>query len=55
MPKEVIKDLKFVYVSHMDEVLNVALLKQLPKIKEHEAEAAPRPVLHATPPAYQAD
>jgi len=55
VPKEVIKDLKFVYVSHMDEVLNVALLKQLPKIKEHEAEAAPRPVLHATPPAYQAD
>lgn len=54
LPKEIAKDLKFVFVSHMDEVLSVALLKQLRKIKQHEAEPAPRPVLHATPPT-QAD
>lgn len=31
MPKEVLKDLRFVFVSHMDEVLDVALTRALPQ------------------------
>ena len=54
IPKEVIKDLKFVFVNHMDEVLSIALLKPLAKIKQHEGEVPQRPMLHATPPT-QAD
>ena len=54
IPKEVIKDLKFVFVNHMDEVLSEALLKPLAKIKQHEGEVPARPMLHATPPT-QAD
>ncbi|MCL4386794.1 endopeptidase La, partial [Patescibacteria group bacterium] len=50
VPKEVIKDLKFVFVSHMDEVLPVALTKPL---REPELIAT-RPVLHAPHP-YQID
>jgi ATP-dependent Lon protease len=52
VPKEVLRDLKFVFVSHMDEVLGVALLKQLKK--QREMVQAQRPVLHAPSP-YQAD
>ncbi len=33
VPKEVLKDLKFHFVSHMDEVLELALTKPLPKAK----------------------
>ena len=54
VPREVIKDLSFKFVNHMDEVLNIALMKPLQRIKAHEAEPAPRPMLHATPPT-QAD
>lgn len=54
VPKEVLKDLKFMFVSHMDEVLNIALIKQLPRVKEHEAPVPARPVLHAPSP-YQVD
>ncbi|MEK7573069.1 MAG: endopeptidase La [Patescibacteria group bacterium] len=54
IPKEVIEDLKFVFVNHMDEVLSEALLKPLAKIKQHEGEVPARPMLHATPPT-QAD
>ncbi|MBI2031307.1 MAG: endopeptidase La [Candidatus Levybacteria bacterium] len=54
VPKEVLKDLKFVFVNHMDEVLNIALVKQLQRVKEHEAQTPPRPVLHAPSP-YQVD
>ncbi len=50
VPKEVIKDLKFVFVSHMDEVLNVALARPL----RREMETVPHPVIHATKP-YPAD
>ena len=47
VPKEVLKDLKFVYVSHMDEVLDVALTRHIqPKVN-----ISPRPVLNANPPA----
>ena len=51
VPKEVLKDLKFVFVSHMDEVLGVALKKPL-KVKERP-DVSRRPVLYANPP--QAD
>ncbi|OGH03143.1 MAG: endopeptidase La [Candidatus Levybacteria bacterium RIFCSPHIGHO2_01_FULL_37_17] len=46
VPKEVIKDLSFKFVSHMDEVLDVALTQHVQKQQEHFQ----RPVLHATPP-----
>lgn len=53
VPKEVLKDLKFVFVSHMDEVLDVALTRALPRekiitTKHHHA------ILHAPQP-YQVD
>lgn len=44
VPKEVIKDLNFKFVSHMDEVLSIALTKDLPREEYH------RPMLHAQPP-----
>ncbi|MDO8659327.1 MAG: S16 family serine protease, partial [Candidatus Parcubacteria bacterium] len=46
VPKEVTKDLKFIFVSHMDEVLDIALSKQLPR-ERIEAVVSSRPVLHA--------
>ena len=49
VPKEVLTDLAFKFVSHMDEVLDLALTKPLPKFKEHEREMPQRPMLHATP------
>lgn len=49
IPKEVLRDLKFVFVSHMDEVLGVALARPL-KRKETEIIASQRPVLHAPSP-----
>ena len=54
VPREVIRDLKFIYVSHMDEVLDIALTKPLPRFKTKTEETAQRPVLHAPLP-YQAD
>ena len=48
VPKEVIRDLRFVFVSHMDEVLDVFLNKKLPRRVSHQI--AQRPVLHATAP-----
>lgn len=53
VPKEVIKDLKFVFVSHMDQVLDIALSKTLPKEKLEPMPVA-RPILHAPSP-YQVD
>ncbi|MEK7551256.1 MAG: endopeptidase La [Patescibacteria group bacterium] len=47
VPKEVIKDLKFMFVNHMDEVLDIALTK--PLIKKQVGEFHLRPILHATP------
>lgn len=53
VPKEVIRDLRFVFVSHMDKVLGVALAKKM--YKEIPQTVAPqRPVLHAPQP-YPAD
>lgn len=51
VPKEVLKDLNFVFVSHMDEVLGIALSKTLPKVELTEQIAQSiRPVLHAPKP-----
>ena len=47
VPKEVLKDLKFVPVTHMDEVLDIALVKPIQR-----PQAMQRPVLHAP---HQAD
>ncbi len=49
VPKEVLKDLKFVPVSHMDEVLRVALLRDI-TVERSESVAASRAVLHARSP-----
>lgn len=54
VPKEVLRDLTFKFVSHMDEVLDIALIKSLPRFKTKTEEAVQRPVLHAPSP-YQAD
>jgi ATP-dependent Lon protease len=49
VPKEVLKDLTFKFVSHMDEVLALALVKPLPSVKAKEVISYPQ-VLHAQPP-----
>lgn len=52
IPKEVQNDLKFKFVSHMDEVLEIALTKPLPKAKITEEERIQmRPILHAPMPS----
>lgn len=53
VPKEVLKDLTFHFVSHMDEVLALALARPLPKVSSEEFETQ-RPMLHRTKP-YPAD
>lgn len=55
IPKEVIRDLNFIFVQHMDEVLDIALTKKLPNAKPAEIIASTqRPMLHAPQP-YPAD
>lgn len=54
IPKEVLRDLSFHFVSHMDEVLPIALTKPLAKAKKTEPVPTHRPMLHATKP-YPAD
>jgi ATP-dependent Lon protease len=51
VPKEVLKDLEFKFVSHMDEVLDLAFTKpvKLKKKKIEEPLPAARPVMHARP------
>jgi len=50
VPKEVLKDLDFKFVSHMDEVLSIALKKTLPSLKKRK-EVMPYPhMLHTQPP-----
>jgi ATP-dependent Lon protease len=54
VPKQVLKDLTFKFVSHMDEALPYALTKPLPKKKVEEDLPEPRimrPVLHVTQPS----
>jgi ATP-dependent Lon protease len=48
VPKEVLKDLKFIFVSHMDEVLDKALTKNLQA--KQESQVSGHQILHATAP-----
>ncbi len=48
VPKEVIKDLKFMFVNHMDEVLDIAFTKPLQR--KATSTYQPRPLLHTAPP-----
>ncbi|HVZ67657.1 MAG TPA: endopeptidase La [Patescibacteria group bacterium] len=41
LPKQVLKELRFVFVSHMDEVLKVALTKHIPGLEDIRGEKAP--------------
>ncbi|MBI2430851.1 MAG: endopeptidase La [Candidatus Levybacteria bacterium] len=50
VPKEVLKDLRFVFVQHMDEVLSLAFTKPLSKPKTEEVVSISRPLLHASQP-----
>lgn len=50
VPQEVIKDLRFIFVSHMDEVLKVALTKELPGFKEVKGEKAKKSNLTTAQP-----
>ncbi len=50
VPKEVLRDLDFKFVTHMDEVLDIALTKQIAR----EKSIVQRPILHAPSPT-QAD
>lgn len=50
VPREVLQDLKFIFVSHMDEVLPIALTKSLPRFKREyglQEQVMQKPVLHA--------
>lgn len=54
VPKQVLKDLTFKFVSHMDEALPIALTKSLSKSKNVDdmpQATIMRPVLHATQPS----
>jgi ATP-dependent Lon protease len=46
IPKEVLKDLKFKFVSHMDEVIGVALKRPL-KLRQTDSSSHLQAVLHA--------
>jgi ATP-dependent Lon protease len=54
VPKEVLKDLKFIFVSHMDEVLDAAFTKPLPR-KNIPDFTTSHSVLHATQAPLKAD
>lgn len=49
VPKEVIEDLKFKFVSHMDEVLEIALIKPLPKLRPASQNGHTTPITHHAP------
>jgi ATP-dependent Lon protease len=50
VPQEVQKDLKFVFVSHMDDALPVFLTHALPKEKKSSKKESVQPILHAPTP-----
>lgn len=54
VPKEVQRDLKFVFVKHMDDVLSIALTKPMSRPKEEVMEASHQTMLHAKMP-YKVD
>ncbi|MBU3978988.1 hypothetical protein KKE68_04790, partial [Patescibacteria group bacterium] len=48
VPREVLEDLKFKFVSHMDDVLQLALVKSLPKLQiPHNGHTTP--LVHHAP------
>jgi ATP-dependent Lon protease len=49
IPKEVLKDLKFHFVNHMDDVLEIALTKALPKLKLEKKAKSDLTSVHAQP------
>lgn len=57
VPQEVIKDLKFKFVTHMDEVLQIALIRELPKLKQSgkkvEEPTKEIPVISSSQPVVQ--
>ncbi len=55
IPKEVLKDLKFVFVSHMDEVLNLALSGKLRVPNTKERLGVTRHTVLNAPSPYKAD
>lgn len=54
VPKEVMKDLKFHFVTHMDEILPLAITKPVVKSDDGSSVSSHRSVLHAQKP-YPAD
>jgi ATP-dependent Lon protease len=50
VPKQVLKELRFVFVSHMDEVLKVALTKQIAGLQDIKGEQAPSANITAPAP-----
>lgn len=49
VPQEVLKDLKFKFVTHMDEVLEIALTKPLPKAKLTEGNGGKKEKIKVAP------
>ncbi len=54
VPKEVLKDLQFEFVTHMDEVLDIALVKPLTREISESISSRSHAILHAPQP-YKAD
>ncbi len=54
VPKEVLKDLKFIFVTHLDEVLDAAFIKPLPRKNMPEFTTS-HLELHATQKPLKAD
>lgn len=52
IPKEITKELRFVFVTHMDEVLKVALTKQIPGFKEIKGEKEKKANLTTPTPTH---
>jgi ATP-dependent Lon protease len=50
VPKEVLKELRFVFVTHMDEVLKLALTKRIPGLESIKGEKALTPNITAPSP-----
>lgn len=49
LPKEVVKDLRFVFVAHMDDVLKVALTRPLPIFERVKGEKKSKNITHPQP------
>ena len=50
VPKEVLKDVRFIFATHMDDVLKVALTKRIPGLEEIKGEQLPsQNITHPAP------